>query len=47
VLPITVGQKVGTGADFFLILFLFYHVSCNITQQLIKQIDTLNSTHKN
>jgi len=42
VLPVTVWRKkIGTGAKIFLknILFLFFDIPCNVTQQLIAETD--------
>jgi len=39
-------KKVKRTAEFFF-KFLFHDMPCNITQQLVKQSDTLNNTHEN
>ena len=44
-LPVTSGEKLGTGRKFLKIILIYLDVSCIITQQL--QVDKLSSTHEN
>jgi len=47
VLPVLVGRKSRSGKKVYIFKLLFHDIQCDITEQLIKNTDTLNSIHEN